>query len=862
MVRAEDLDGDVAWIGPGEDLAAPERFGMRAAWLARAAALGLPVPPALSIAPGAMADPARARRVAELWAARMSGDPVAALRPGTSGLGAAAPAILGLGAAIAGDRLAERLGARGAGDLRRRAVTAYARHVLRLDADALEALMHDRLRSLGVETEDALPAEEHHALAEAVLERVAAAGHRIPDDPAEAIAAALSAQASALAAPRAEARLRLRGIGSDTPRGLILQAMAYGIGRGLSGSGIVQRRCEDTGRVVDRGRFLGRSFGEEALSGERAPQVMTAAERHARGLPEPALAETAPEVAAAITGMAERLEAAFGESFVLSVVVEDGEVHLLDLRPARHAPRAALALAVDLAEARATDRARALLRVDPASLTEHLHPTVAPDAPADVLATGLAASPGAASGPLVFSPDAAEASAAEGRPAILALIETGPEDIRGMHAAAGVLTVRGGMTSHAALVARGLGRPCVVGARALSLDRGATRLTAPDGRGFGDGEILTVDGTAGRVIAGPVETRPPEVSGHFARLMGWADDARRLGLRANADTAEDAAVAHRFGAGGIGLCRTEHMFFQRGRIAAMQEMILADSAEARRAALARLKPMQAGDFAALFAEMAGLPVVIRLLDPPLHEFLPHGAEEMAGVADLLGMPVERVIARARELAEFNPMLGRRGCRIGIAYPEIYEMQVEAIFEAAADAGTGGARVRPEIMIPLVSTLREFEVVRERIDAVAARHAVDYQVGVMIETPRACLRAGDIARRADFLSFGTNDLTQMLYGLSRDDAGRFIADYVAEGVFAHDPFHQIDEEGVGEIIRLAIARARAADPSVTIGLCGEHGGDPSSIDFCERAGFDYVSCSPYRVPVARLAAAQARLRAGE
>ena len=466
----------------------------------------------------------------------------------------------------------------------------------------------------------------------------------------------------------------------------------------------------------------------------------------------------------------------------------------------------------------------------------------------------------------MFSPDEAEAAAARGLSPILTLIETSPEDIRGMHAAAGVLTVRGGMTSHAAVVARGLGKPCVVGARDLVLDSDARVLKAPDGRSFTEGDIVTVDGTTGQIMAGEVAMIQPETTGAFATLMEWADDVRRLGVRANADTQADAAIAEGFGAEGIGLCRTEHMFFQHGRITPMREVILAETEEERRAALAKLLPMQRDDFKTLFESMPGRPVTVRLLDPPLHEFLPHGEAELRELAASLDVPVAKVAAQAADLAEFNPMLGKRGCRIGIAYPEIYEMQARAIFEAAIEAGRStGSPVHPEIMIPLVSAVRELDLLSEVIntvaDAVYAEQGgmVQFTIGVMIETPRACLRAGDIAGIAGFLSFGTNDLTQMFYGLSRDDAGRFIPDYVAQGVFPHDPFHSLDIEGIGEIIELAIARARKRQPGIVLGLCGEHGGDPASVDFCERAGLDYVSCSAFRLPVARLAAAQAVVR---
>jgi pyruvate,orthophosphate dikinase len=601
--------------------------------------------------------------------------------------------------------------------------------------------------------------------------------------------------------------------------------------------------------------------------GLRTPTVLTRSEREAEGLTKPSLEELCPAAVETITEAAARLEEAHGDAFTLEFTVEDGRTWLLEARPARRSARAAVRIAVELAEAGAISREEALMRVDPGFLEPHLHPSIAPDAERDLIGRGLPASPGAVAGPLVFSPGAAERANAAGRPAILALVETSPEDIRGMHAALGVLTVRGGMTSHAAVVARGLGRPCVVGAKDLALDLRAGSLRSRDGRVFVEGDVITVDGTAGEVMAGEVETVPPEITGAFATLMEWADDERHMGVRANADTGHDAATARGFNAAGIGLCRTEHMFFKHGRIGAMREMIMAETEAERRRALDRLLPMQKADFIDLFEEMAGFPVVIRMLDPPLHEFLPHGEAEMAEMAEALDVPVSRVKARALELAEFNPMLGKRGCRIGIAFPEIYQMQARAIFEAACEAAARtGQPVRPEIMIPLVSAVRELELLRRRIDAVAGEvraergEMVDYHVGVMIETPRACLRAGEIGGEADFISFGTNDLTQLVYGLSRDDAGRFIPDYVAQHVFPQDPFHTLDLEGVGEMMLLAAERARARHPGISIGLCGEHGADPRSVRFCERAGFDYVSCSPFRVPIARLAAAQASIRA--
>src|SRR5690625_3174977 len=603
--------------------------------------------------------------------------------------------------------------------------------------------------------------------------------------------------------------------------------------------------------------------------GLRTPQVITAEERERLGLSKPSLEETAPHVIPELARIGAAMEAAIGDAVSLEFTVAESDLHILEVRRARRSARAAIQIVVDLAESGAIDRKAALMRVDPAHLEEQLHPAIDRSAPRDLLGSGLPASPGAVSGPLAFTPDAAELAAQRNGSAILVLTETGPEDIRGMHAARGVLTVRGGMTSHAAVVARGLGKPCVVGARCLELDPVARTLRASDGRVFREGDVLTVDGATGQILAGKVPMVQAETSGAFATLLSWADEIRRMRVRANADTTRDAETALGFGAEAVGLCRTEHMFFQRGRITAMREMILAGTTEERRAALDRLLSMQKDDFRALFQTLAGRPVTIRLLDPPLHEFLPHGEAEIRETASSLGVSIAIVTARAEELTEFNPMLGKRGCRIGISFPESYEMQARAILESAIEAGRAtGAPVRPEIMIPLVATARGYHILATEIEAIAEAvrseqgEMVDYSIGVMIETPRACLRAGEIAANAGFVSFGTNDLTQMVYGLSRDDAGRFMVDYLTREVFPHDPFHTLDIDGVGEMIRIAIERARARQPNISIGICGEHGGDPRSIAFFEQVGFDYVSCSPYRVPVARLAAAQARIAAEE
>jgi pyruvate,orthophosphate dikinase len=869
----------IGWIGGDGETVVAETHGPKAYWLARAAALGLPVPAGFVI-PAAMAADAGATRAAieealaelERRAGARLGDAEAPLlvsvRPSApGGGGGSAPSILNVGVSAATlPALAARYGEHVAQDLYRRLIQSYGAGALGLEGEDFEYALYDAMKYAGVESETELSTSDLEQLARTCLDLIGDAGAEFPQDPRDQLCGAIRALTASWMSPRARLKRVARGHAENASLSLIVQAMVLGLGPAPDGAGVAHPRDEATGERRLTGRYLVSAQGEEALMGMRTPTVLTRAEREAEGLSAPSLEELCPDAFRLLDQATDRLERALGEAFSLEFTVAGGAAHILEAKPARRSARAALRIAVELAERGVISRQDALLRIDPALLDEHLHPSIAPNAARDLIGQGLPASPGAVSGPLVFSPDAAEAEAAAGRPAVLALVETSPEDIRGMHAALGVLTVRGGMTSHAAVVARGLGRPCVVGAKELVLDGAAGTLRAPDGRVFRQGDMITVDGGDGQVLAGAVETVPPEITGAFATLLDWADAERRMRVRANADTVSDAAIARGFNAEGIGLCRTEHMFFQRGRISAMRRMIMADSEASRRRALETLLPMQREDFIDLFQEMAGLPVVIRMLDPPLHEFLPHGEAEMREMAASLDVPVSKVRERAKEMAEFNPMLGRRGCRIGIAFPEIYQMQARAIFEAACEAGKRtGEPVRPEIMLPLISAVREFEMLKRHIEAVAAEvraernEMVEYHVGVMIETPRAALRAGDIADEADFLSFGTNDLTQMVYGLSRDDAGRFIPDYLAQQVYPQDPFHTLDFEGVGEIMQIATDRARAHRPEISIGLCGEHGGDPESVRFCEESGFDYVSCSPFRVPIARLAAAQATIR---
>jgi pyruvate,orthophosphate dikinase len=572
-----------------------------------------------------------------------------------------------------------------------------------------------------------------------------------------------------------------------------------------------------------------------------------------------------PAVYAQLRDVANTLERHYKDMQDLEFTVENDRLYMLQTRSGKRTAAAALKIAVDMAREGLITEEEAVLRLEPSQLDQLLHPTIAENAHRDVIVTGLPASPGAAVGKVVFDSEEAFAMAEKGEDVILVRIETSPEDIKGMHAARAIVTARGGMTSHAAVVARGMGRPCVCGAGGLQIDmaKGVFRIM---GREIKKGEIITVDGAAGQVMLGAVEMSQPDLSGDFGTLMGWADKVRKLKVRANAETALDARTAVEFGAEGIGLCRTEHMFFDAERIPEVRAMILANDEKGRRASLDKLLPMQRSDFEELFRILGDMPVTIRLLDPPLHEFLPHNDADMDEVAKASGVSVDELKRRAAELHESNPMLGHRGCRLGITYPEIYEMQARAIFEAAVNVSkeTGHPPV-PEVMIPLVATHKELSILKAVVDAAAKAvfketgTTLEYMVGTMIELPRAALQAGEIAHSAEFFSFGTNDLTQTTLGISRDDAGRFLKIYEEKGIYEKDPFVTLDQAGVGELVKIAAERGRKTRPGIKLGICGEHGGDPASVAFCHRSGLDYVSCSPYRVPIARLAAAHAALK---
>ncbi|MEQ8604680.1 MAG: pyruvate, phosphate dikinase [Marivibrio sp.] len=690
-------------------------------------------------------------------------------------------------------------------------------------------------------------------------------GRPFPEDPKEQLWGAIGAVFGSWQTARAVTYRRLHDIPEEWGTAVNVQAMVFGNMGDDCATGVAFTRDPSTGENMFYGEYLVNAQGEDVVAGIRTPQHLTVAARERQGGDLPAMEEVMPEVFRQLDEVRGTLEAHYRDMQDIEFTVQKQKLWMLQTRNGKRTSQAAIKIACDMVDEGLIDRDAAVMRVEPQSLDQILHPRLDPKAERKVIAKGLPASPGAASGVVVFSADEAEKLAQEGRQVMLVRVETSPEDIHGMHAAQGILTTRGGMTSHAAVVARGMGRPCVAGAGDIRVDyKGGTFSIA--GVTVKAGDWITIDGSTGEVIEGRVPTVDPELSGDFARIMEWADGARRLKVRANAETPEDVTTAAKFGAEGIGLCRTEHMFFEADRIVAMREMILAGDEAGRRHALSRILPMQREDFVQIFTIMQGLPVTIRLLDPPLHEFLPREPAEFQEVADATGVPVERVEARAAQLHETNPMLGHRGCRLLNSYPEICEMQARAIFEAAVEVGKKtGAPPLCEVMIPLVGVKKELDLLKAVIDdvakAVEGETGVqpDYHIGTMIELPRAALTAGRIAESAEFFSFGTNDLTQTAYGMSRDDASGFLTAYEKRGIIEQDPFQTLDQEGVGELIEIAVERGRKTRADIKLGICGEHGGDPASVGFCERVGLDYVSCSPFRVPIARLAAAQAAIR---
>ena len=747
-------------------------------------------------------------------------------------------------------------------DSYRRFIQMYGSVVLGVDHHRFEEIIEHAKLDTGVTEDTALTAQDWKRVADAYKDMVAQeTGKPFPQDPQEQLWGAVGAVFGSWMNHRAITYRRLHDIPAEWGTAVNVQAMVYGNMGDDCATGVCFTRDPSTGENAFYGEYLVNAQGEDVVAGIRTPQPVSKANAKPGETPMEAVM---PDAYAELLQVRETLEKHYRDMQDLEFTVQKHKLYMLQTRNGKRTTAASLKMAVDMAREGLIDEAEAVRRVNPSSLDQLLHPTLDPTAPRTLLAKGLPASPGAASGGVVFSADEAESRAQKGEAIILVRIETSPEDIHGMHAARGILTTRGGMTSHAAVVARGMGRPCVAGAGGIAVDYNAQTLSAA-GKTVRAGETITLDGATGEVFIGTVAMVEPAMSDDFATLMGWADKARRMGVRANAETPLDAETARKFGAEGIGLSRTEHMFFDPKRISAVRQMIMASDEAGRRAALARLLPYQREDFRELFTIMAGLPVTIRLLDPPLHEFLPHTDAEMQEVAEGLGTDLESMRRRAAELAEANPMLGHRGCRLGISYPEIYEMQARAIFEGALAVGKEtGNPPHPEIMIPLIATRRELEITRAQVDKVAkevfseAAQKIEYSVGTMIELPRAVLVADKIAEIADFFSFGTNDLTQTVFGLSRDDAGKFLPRYVEAGILPKDPFVSMDPEGVGEMVRIAAEKGRSVKNHLKLGICGEHGGDPASIALCEKIGLDYVSCSPYRVPVARLAAAQAAL----
>jgi pyruvate,orthophosphate dikinase len=757
--------------------------------------------------------------------------------------------------------------ARFAWDSYRRFIQMYSDVVLGIDHGLFEEALEIAKEDKGFYNDTEMAAEDWQALVAEYNTIVAdELGGPFPQDVHEQLWGAIRAVFDSWDSDRAKVYRRLNDIPGDWGTAVNVQAMVFGNMGETSATGVAFTRDPATGTRAYYGEYLINAQGEDVVAGIRTPQYLTKAARETAGAKPLSMEEALPEAYTELARVFDLLELHYKDMQDIEFTVECGKLWMLQTRSGKRTAKAALKMAVDMVGEGLIDEREAVRRVDPMALDQLLHPTLDPKAERHVLTTGLPASPGAAAGKIVLDADTAESWAGRGEKVILVRVETSPEDIHGMHAAQGILTARGGMTSHAAVVARGMGRPCVSGAGAVSIDR-ATRTLRIGTTELKEGDAITIDGAAGQVMLGIVPTVEPELAGDFGVLMVWADKLRRMKVRTNAETPDDCRMARQFGAEGIGLCRTEHMFFEASRISLVRQMILADDEAGRRRALEKLLPEQRADFTAIFEVMAGLPCTIRLLDPPLHEFLPHADEEFAELADATGLGVDHLKRRASELHEFNPMLGHRGCRLGITYPEIYEMQARAIFEAVCvvKASSGEAPL-PEIMIPLVATKRELAILRALVDRVAEAvfaevgTRVDYLVGTMIELPRAALMAGEIAEEGAFFSFGTNDLTQTTLGVSRDDAARFLSVYVDKGIFPRDPFVSLDIEGVGQLVELAAERGRATRPDIKLGICGEHGGDPASIAFCEKVGLDYVSASPYRVPIARLAAAQAALKA--
>ncbi len=862
-----------------------ETLGGKGANLAEMTLLGVPVPPGFTISTDVCAryNAGGKRLPRDVWGqvekalARVErsmgagfGDPKNPLLVSVrSGARASMPGMMDTILNLGLNRQTVKGLARGADerfawDSYRRFIQMYSDVVLGVPHERFEEHLDDLKRARNVRLDTELSAEDLRDLVEIYLETVEAlAGRSFPQDPNAQLRGAVAAVFDSWQNERARRYRAMNGIPDEWGTAVNVQAMVFGNMGDDCATGVAFTRNPSTGEPVFYGEWLKNAQGEDVVAGIRTPQPINDDNRSPAQKGLPTLEAEMPARYRELVRIYQKLERHYRDMQDIEFTIQREKLWMLQTRSGKRTARAAVRIAVDMANQRLITRDEALQRVDAGALDQLLHPTLDPGADRDLLAKGLPASPGAATGIVVLTADEAELRGKAGQKVILVRTETSPDDIHGMDAAEGILTARGGMTSHAAVVARGMGRSCVAGCSELHIDRANGRLRI-GGRDLEEGDPLTIDGSTGEVFAGTVATVMPELDAEFETLMGWADRRRKLHVRTNADTPNDARVAREFGAEGIGLCRTEHMFFEADRIMAVREMILASDAAERRVALAKLLPMQRDDFRGIFEAMEGLPVTIRLLDPPLHEFLPHAEDEVAEVARALGRSAAEIRGRIDGLKEFNPMLGHRGCRLGVTFPEIYRMQVRAIAEAAADAVAGGTKVRPELMIPLVSHVGELERLRalckDEIKAVQSERGVRFPsaIGTMIEVPRASLVADTIAHHADFFSFGTNDLTQMTYALSRDDAGKFLTEYIERGILDHDPFVSIDEEGIGELIRIGVEKGRATRPDLKVGICGEHGGDARSVAFCSRIGLDYASCSPYRVPVARLAAAQAAI----
>ncbi len=885
-VKTELADKLVYSFGDGKaegSAAMKNLLGGKGANLADMCALGLPVPPGFTIPtdvcvayyaaqknfPAALAAQVDAGVVAiEKAVGRKFGDKSNPLLVSVrSGARASMPGMmdtilnLGLNDATVEGLAAKTGNPRFAYDSYRRFIQMYSDVVLDVDHHHFEDLLDLMKNEREVSQDTDLTADDLKELVDQYKNKVQEKLKKpFPQDVNEQLWGAVRAVFDSWMNHRAITYRNLHDIPESWGTAVNIQSMVFGNMGDDCATGVAFTRNPSTGEKLFYGEFLVNAQGEDVVAGIRTPQPLTV-QGKAEGGDLPSMEEVMPDVFAELVKIYQKLESHYRDMQDIEFTVENRKLWMLQTRNGKRTAKASLKIAVDMVAEKLITKEEGILRIDPASLDQLLHPTLDPKARKQVIAKGLPASPGAASGKVVFTAEDAEAANAKKEKAILVRIETSPEDIHGMHAAKGILTARGGMTSHAAVVARGMGKCCVSGAGDIRINYARKEFVA-GGLTVREGDIITLNGSTGEVMLGEVGTVEPNLSGDFSTIMAWADEVRQLRVRANAETPLDAKTARGFGAEGIGLCRTEHMFFDAERIIAVREMIVAETRKARETALAKLLPFQRQDFVALFTIMDGLPVTIRLLDPPLHEFLPHTEAEMQEVADAAGLPLDAVKHRASALHESNPMLGHRGVRLGVTYPEIYAMQARAIFEAAKQVTADGRAVLPEIMIPLVMTKKELQLMKDVIDGVAKDVGVTipYMVGTMIELPRAALQAGDIAEYAEFFSFGTNDLTQTTLGISRDDAGSFIEQYRKLGVIEQDPFVTLDQDGVGELIKIAAERGRKTRADIKLGICGEHGGDPASIDFCQRAGLSYVSCSPYRVPIARLAAAQAAIKA--